>query len=507
MGFGHLSFAHRLLVEITGGSPVLLFSTIAVILGLFVALTVILIILERKISLPKKVLNFFKLIIFFLTITVILDRISASGIKSVYLEKGILFLKFILAWITINFLIEQGYSQIYLSKIRKRQANRIYIDVFKFFILCILVATALRSSLNLDIGSLLTSSVILTAVVGFSMHDTIGSLISGLLIQMEKPFEIGEWISVADVTGKVVETTWRYTKLETLFEYNILIPNNNVPKNNLINYSSLMPYFWTSVTVPIPLDVSPVKAKSTIMQVLKKCPYVQNNPNPSTYFREIDSSHLVYTVWFATQRFEDQYLAQDQVLSTLWYSFRAEDIDLPHIQQDVHLSRKRALPSSQELLFHTLRSIRLFEGLPDEELGRLTTLSTIMEYHPGMIIVADGDTDSKMYIILEGRVAVYKRNRKLAELSTDNFFGEMALLTGRPREADVVTSEKTRCLLIDREGFKVLLEKNPSIIENINEILIQRVKEIQNITSEEEAKHKTKETLFIKFKRIWGISI
>jgi len=129
------------------------------------------------------------------------------------------------------------YANVYRGRIKRRPANKILLSLLSFFAALALVVYGLRSFFNVDVSALLTSSAILTAVIGFSLQDTIGSLFSGILLQMENPASLGDWVRVGDIEGQVTGISWRYTTLTTSSRDRILIPNNTVAKEQIVNYN------------------------------------------------------------------------------------------------------------------------------------------------------------------------------------------------------------------------------------------------------------------------------
>ncbi|MFP4657982.1 MAG: hypothetical protein ACLFMP_04765 [Desulfonatronovibrionaceae bacterium] len=110
----------------------------------------------------------------------------------VRIPEGLFYLvKTLVLWMLLKSFLDGFYSEIYLKKIRKKQVNYIVLDFFKLLFFCALVILVIKNVFKVNPGSILTSSAILTAIIGLSIQDTIGSLISGLLIQLEKPFKLG----------------------------------------------------------------------------------------------------------------------------------------------------------------------------------------------------------------------------------------------------------------------------------------------------------------------------
>jgi small-conductance mechanosensitive channel len=444
---------------------------LGVILGLFILTSIVLHVLIRRKGLPPKSMAFVKwLFLAFLIETA--ERLVLGGLDQNLVRTPLTLLKTVVYWLLIKNFIDGVYSDIYLQRIKHKEVNHFLLDVIKFAIFILVALSAAKSIFDIKLSSLITSSAILTAVIGFSMQDTIGSIISGFLIQMEKPFDVGEWISVDGLTGKVAEISWRYTKIQTVQRDSIYIPNNSISKHNLINYDRPLPQKRCKVRVGAPCDVAPVRVKAAMDEALRRCPLVA--PFPPTYVRikSITSYKIIYEIFFSAPRFEDQWAAMDQVQSSVWHHFKKHGVPLPYPRSEIHMARRTREESPGYLPI--LRSIDLFAGLTDADLSLLVQSSAVLDYPPEARIVRSGDQGTSLFVILEGAVSVRRNDSVLAELEPGGFFGEMALLTGDPRKADVIAKTHATCLVVDREAFKMLMENNPRVVENIRECFRQR---------------------------------
>jgi small-conductance mechanosensitive channel len=107
--------------------------------------------------------------------------------------------------------------------------------VFVGYIAWVLVRLRLA---GMDLASLVTTSALITAVVAFSMQDTLGNTMGGLLLQLESSLKIGDWISIGGVSGRISEIRWRYTAVETRDGETVVFPNSVLMKNPFTVISS-----------------------------------------------------------------------------------------------------------------------------------------------------------------------------------------------------------------------------------------------------------------------------
>ncbi|WP_243310229.1 mechanosensitive ion channel family protein [Fundidesulfovibrio agrisoli] len=407
----------------------------------------------------------------------------------------------LLAWLAFRAFLHDVYGGMYMARIKGRPANKILLSLISFMGMLALAGLGLHGILGVDVGSLMTSSAILTAVVGLSMQDTIGSLFSGLLIQTEKPFQVGDWIKVGDQEGQVAEITWRYTKLVTFTQNQVLIPNNAIAKERLQNISQPIPQVSVVVNLPAPLHAPPVKVMSALEDVLRRSRLVAPLPAPRVRLIEIGQDHMLFRATFYATGFEDTVAARSEVLAGTWYEFRKLGIEFPAPRRVMLKEQERPCPHPPADVVKLLGGSGLFAGMHNRELELLAEFAGMRAYLPGSSIVTRGQSGTTMFIIADGGVSVRVGEKELATLGPGDMFGEMALLTGEPRSADVVATQNTTCLEIDREAFRTVLEHNQSLMDNITRIFKAREQaNRKDLGSREEA---AEEGLFERFRKIF----
>jgi CRP/FNR family transcriptional regulator len=121
-----------------------------------------------------------------------------------------------------------------------------------------------------------------------------------------------------------------------------------------------------------------------------------------------------------------------------------------------------------------LATVPLLAGLEPRVRRRLAETGKRRTYGPDEDIVREGSTGTALYIVLSGRARVVRGGEQLAELSSGDFFGELALIEEHPRSASVIAATETECLLFPAWEFTALLEEHPEIAVPIMRELIAR---------------------------------
>jgi CRP/FNR family transcriptional regulator, cyclic AMP receptor protein len=125
-----------------------------------------------------------------------------------------------------------------------------------------------------------------------------------------------------------------------------------------------------------------------------------------------------------------------------------------------------------------LAGCALFGGVAPEQLVALAEKATEVEFAPRTVIVRQGEIGTGFFIIVDGRVQVVRDARTLAALGPGEFFGELSVLDGRPRIAQVVAEQPTRCLALASWDFETVLLEQPALSLAIMRGLAARLRSV-----------------------------
>jgi CRP/FNR family cyclic AMP-dependent transcriptional regulator len=133
--------------------------------------------------------------------------------------------------------------------------------------------------------------------------------------------------------------------------------------------------------------------------------------------------------------------------------------------------------ASDEKLEH-LKRVPLFARMGTRELGRLGQLADEIEVGLHTTLTEQGTTGSEFFIVLDGRLTVLDGNRPIAHLGPGDFFGEIALLDGRPRTATVRADGIARLLVLAHREFHSLMDEFPTVRQAVTDALVERVRRL-----------------------------
>jgi small-conductance mechanosensitive channel/CRP-like cAMP-binding protein len=318
----------------------------------------------------------------------------------------------------------------------------------------------------------LTLSAVGGFVIGFALQDTLGNMFAGLAIQVEKPFRVGQWISVASYEGLVTEITWRATRLRTKTGNSIVVPNNILSREAITNFSEPTSPTRLFVDVGVTYDAPPNEVKRVLLQALSVLDLLLKTPPPEVVVADFAASAITYRVkfWVADFAADDQ--ARDQVRTAVYYALKRHGIEIPYPQQ-VQYAREETPARSDARgadLDRLVASVDVFAPLAEADRATLVAASAERLYGAGEAIVRQGEPGESMFVVCSGevRVTLEPSGQEVARIPAGRYFGEMSLLTGEPRTATVSAINDAVVLEITAASFRRLASVHPAVVEQIS---------------------------------------
>jgi CRP/FNR family transcriptional regulator, cyclic AMP receptor protein len=124
-----------------------------------------------------------------------------------------------------------------------------------------------------------------------------------------------------------------------------------------------------------------------------------------------------------------------------------------------------------------LAGVPLFAGCSKKELGEISTLADELSFPAGTTLIEEERQGHEFFVFVEGSVDVRRKGRKVSSLGEGSFFGEMSLVSSRPRNATVTASSPVRVLVVHEQAFRRLLRDSPSIQLKVLQTLADRAAE------------------------------
>ncbi|MDQ5834531.1 MAG: cyclic nucleotide-binding domain-containing protein [Actinomycetota bacterium] len=132
---------------------------------------------------------------------------------------------------------------------------------------------------------------------------------------------------------------------------------------------------------------------------------------------------------------------------------------------------------SQDTKVQALKSAPLFDSLSRKELTHLARVSEDLEVEPGKVLCKEGDIGHEFFVIVDGKIKVTRKGRRVATRGGGDFVGEIALLEDVRRTATVTAESPVRLFVLTRNDFRHLLDENPGVERKVLRALARRLVE------------------------------
>lgn len=334
---------------------------------------------------------------------------------------------------------------------------------------------------QIQLAPLFTGSAILGIVVGLALQDTLGNLFSGLALQVDHPFEVGDVIMISNRGQGVVESvSWRGVRIRT-FQNKLLVISNAVLGREVIEVAPQNNLNARIVTFNTIFSDSPARTVQIIREAVRQADNVSSKIRPIVRIRDFGESGLLWEIKYWPENYARFNDTDALIRQRIWYAFQREGISFSYPTRTIFTENPPDPVSVEEQVSSTseyLDTVPIFAPLSDEEIATLAKSSTRRVFAPGEAIVRMGQEGGSMFVIMRGAVSVQlpdgAGSRTINELGPNDFFGEMSLLTGEPRSANVVANEETHVMQIRKAAIKPLFEANPKLLESISAIVDER---------------------------------
>jgi small-conductance mechanosensitive channel len=348
---------------------------------------------------------------------------------------------------------------------------------------------------GLDPASLLTTSAVITAVLAFSMQDTLGNVLGGVVLQLDDSLRVGDWVEFENIKGIVVDVRWRHTAVETRNRETVVVPNGWLVKNRFTVIGSRNDpkvkwrrWIWFNVEAAAP--------PGRVCQVLEdsvnhaEIAGVLRDPPPNAVLMEPGATLSRYALryWMNNPRADDP--TDSAVRVHALAALARNNLRLAVMQEERLIidqsDGRRSAVEAAELARRrrALGGIELFGPLSDEERDTLAQRMIVAPFVAGDTITRQGAVAHWLYLISSGTAEVWAENETgrthIATLEAGTVFGEMGMMTGEPRRATVTAKTDVECFRVDKASFESIVRARPDIAEDISRVMAKRRAELDN---------------------------
>ncbi|OBF35812.1 hypothetical protein A5724_14300 [Mycobacterium sp. ACS1612] len=351
----------------------------------------------------------------------------------------------------------------------RRRIPSIFLDVARFALIAIGVGLILAYIWGAHIGGLFTALGVSSIVLGLTLQNSVGQIISGLFVLFEQPFQLGDWIETPTARGRVVEVNWRATHIDTGSGL-LVMPNSVLAAASFTNFSRPPSTHSLVVTTQFGLDDPPDDVCALLSRTAAALPQLRPDAMPVTRF----GGGLNYRTVIPLRTPADDIAAQATFLRWVWYASRRAGLHLDEAEDEFE-TRER-LEASLRIVAPTLR---LTQAEHEELLPRVR----LARYGTDEHLQAAGQVPKRMSFIVSGHVRLVVMGDDGAvipvrTLEKGDFLGSTTL-TREHAATTAYALEEVTVLQIDREHIEELVGRKPLLLQDIGRTIEQRRASVQ----------------------------
>jgi small-conductance mechanosensitive channel/CRP-like cAMP-binding protein len=377
----------------------------------------------------------------------------------------------------------------YLRRKRKQDTPALVKDMMSVALVALGVSIGLFFEAGVSFAALLAASGATAIVLGIALQTVIQDLFSGLSINFDGSYAIGDWLTIYSdqfpqpVYGCVAGITWRTTFLRLDDGGSLMIPNRLVMSNPVLNHSR--PRAPKRLAVKLVVDnrfpserIISILLGEAFRAVRRKG--LLPHPEPDVLIGHIGADEITYEIRFY---FDPDQIVPDRAMSlmsaALHDSMLRHRLPMPVAQVELTPAPGNFAYGEKEVK-DALSCVAIFAGVLDG--GQIAALAAASKTHvfpPDTIFIRQGEQAASMFVILEGGARIWSagsdgESREVTVLASGDIVGEMSLMTGAARTATVTSISRLRVLEVTKEAIEPLLRGSPELLERFSHILAER---------------------------------
>lgn len=370
----------------------------------------------------------------------------------------------------------------YFERKRGTEIPKFLREVFALVIFLLALGLVLGIGYKADVTGVLLPSTVVVGVVGFAMQDLLGNVISGVAIQLGKPFQNGDWLVMDSRQAEVIEVNWRSTRLRTNDNIYLDIPNREIVRGTIVNLSYPTKLHAMRLRIGVDYHAAPNRVKEVLRRAAETAGGVLATPAPKVFLVDFGDSAVVYEIkyWMEDHALYNE--ITDAVRTNAWYALERARIKIPFPIRTVQVERRRTDGAAAHQLSDGARGLLrrqpFFQILDDAQTAQVLGSANLCRYGRNETIIQQGADGDSMFILAQGAAQVYLgvngQAAPVATLQAGDYFGEMSLLTGEKRSATIVAASDCEVLEIEKPVIARLLAESPALLEKLGEMLAQR---------------------------------
>ncbi|MCP3675407.1 MAG: mechanosensitive ion channel [Gammaproteobacteria bacterium] len=391
--------------------------------------------------------------------------------------ESLLLTKFSLLWWFSAAYFTNKAIDVFLWKQIEKNTGRLIPSLARNFTATIIWSLAMFAIIGFVFGfeltGLLATSGVVVMIIGLAIQMNVSNIFSGMALNIERPYRTGDWIQIdGKEEGKVLDISWRSTRIQTRDECVILIPNSRVAESEIKNFSfpndNVERYFF----IYIDPKHSPERVKELLINAALTSEGISHTPSPYSRFKGMEGSAVKYGIYYVVSNYATKFAAEETLWRNIWSALNLNGITPVIPRKEIAIRQDSPFYDFKEMKPHgAIHQIELFKEMDDLQKDFLGALITEVKVSPGTNVLEENQISDGIYFIKEGVIAIYARlideqkSIEISQLAPGQSFGEVSVLLGEKLPIRYVPKTQLCMYRVSKNAIKELLENEPQLLD------------------------------------------
>jgi len=390
-------------------------------------------------------------------------RLLAAGLEVVWWLAG--------AWLAV------GFMRAFIVLGRRPRESRLVQDLLAALIYLAAVFAIVAYVFDLPVKGLLATSGALAIVIGLALQSSLSDVFSGIVLNIARPYQVGDWIVLDGATqGKVIETNWRATHILTGAQDVAIIPNSIIAKSKVVNCSSPTEIHRDSIRVKLEPVLAPAAGRNLLREVLLGSTHILRTPDPGVTVVDLSAEMIEFELSFSVADVGAVDQARNELFNRIHRAVAAAGIRFAPRLAAVSPAIQEVGPSA--VPDRLIAGISLFSTLTAEEKAELASQMQRKDYRAGDVIAGTGTVLQGLSLISYGVLAASTEENgcmiEVMRLARGDYFGETGLLTDEPIHGEIAALTRVVTYEISKTALTPLLKARRGMVDELSESLANR---------------------------------
>jgi len=233
--------------------------------------------------------------------------------------------------------LQRGLEERILPQTRIEAGLRHSLKAAVGYIGLIVAALAALTALGLSLTNLAIVAGALSVGIGFGLQNIVNNFVSGLILLVERPVKVGDWVVVGNHEGIIHRLNVRATEIMTFQNASVIVPNSQILSSAVVNWTHKDSRGRIEIKVGVAYGSNVEKVKEVLLEIAANHPDIQRIPEPTVLFRDFGDSALLFELRFFVPKIDRRLTISSEIRFAIDAAFREAGIEIPFPQTDIHI--------------------------------------------------------------------------------------------------------------------------------------------------------------------------